>query len=59
MSAVVAMLRDEQGATIVEYAIILALLSIVSLGALATIATNASGRLSQDQSNMTSAQTSP
>jgi Flp pilus assembly pilin Flp len=59
MKAVAAMLRDEQGATMVEYAIVLALLSAVSLAALALIGTNANTQLSNDQTNMTTVQTSP
>ena len=59
MRAVVAMLRDEQGATMVEYALVLALLSLVSLAILGVVAGNANTTLDNDQTNLTTVQTSP
>ena len=59
MKAIIALLRDEQGATMVEYALVLALLSLVSLGVLSTIGINANTTLSTQQTNLNTVQTSP
>ncbi len=59
MKAIIAMLRDEQGATMVEYALVLALLSLVSLAALSATAGQANTTLNGEQTNLTTAQTRP
>jgi len=37
------MIRDEDGATMVEYGLLVALIALVALGAVATLGTNLSG----------------
>jgi len=37
------MIRDEEGATMVEYGLLVALIALVALGAVKTIGTNLSG----------------
>ena len=52
-SDVVAMLRDEKGQGLVEYALIIALVSIVAISALRLIGTNAKKTLSNAANNLT------
>ena len=40
------MLRDEEGATLVEYALIVALIAVVAIAAISLLGKNASGTLS-------------
>ena len=39
----ISMLRDEDGATMVEYGLLVALIALVALGAITTLGTNLSG----------------
>jgi Flp pilus assembly pilin Flp len=55
MSALVRLLRDETGGPLVEYALVLALLSMVAIVALGAIATSADGALTRTQAQLTSA----
>jgi pilus assembly protein Flp/PilA len=52
-SDVVAMLRDEKGQGLVEYALIIALVSVVAIAALRLIGTNAKKTLSNAANNLT------
>jgi Flp pilus assembly pilin Flp len=53
------LLADESGATLVEYAIIAALLSVVGIAGLAATATNTSMVLNNQQTGFDTVQTSP
>jgi Flp pilus assembly pilin Flp len=55
----VQLLRDDCGATVVEYAVISATLSVAMIAALAAIATECTTRLSVTSGNMTSLGTNP
>jgi Flp pilus assembly pilin Flp len=55
MSALLRLLRDETGGPLVEYAMVLALLSMVAIVALGAIASSASGALTKTQTQLTSA----
>lgn len=59
MTALARMLADESGATIVEYAVISAVLSVSMIAALLTIAAECAARLSVTSGKMTSLGTSP
>ena len=39
----ISMVRDEDGATMVEYGLLIALIALVALGAITTLGTNLSG----------------
>lgn len=56
---VAAVLADEGGATLVEYAIILALLSVVGIAGLAATATDAGTTLNNQQTGFDTVQSSP
>jgi Flp pilus assembly pilin Flp len=55
MNVLLRLLHDETGGPLVEYAMILALLSMVAIVALGAIATSANGALSTTQTQLTSA----
>jgi Flp pilus assembly pilin Flp len=59
MTSFIRLLRDESGATIVEYALISAALSAVMIGALATIVSECKNRLSVTSAKMTALGTTP
>jgi Flp pilus assembly pilin Flp len=59
MKAIVAMLCDDSGAAMVEYAVILALLTLVSLAIFATIATSINTTLDTQQTSFSTVQQSP
>lgn len=45
-------IRDERGASLVEYALLLALIAVICIGAITLIGNNASNKLSQVASNL-------
>ena len=47
--------RDEEGAAMVEYAILLGLIAIVSIGIITTLGTNVSGVFNQINNSMAKA----
>jgi Flp pilus assembly pilin Flp len=59
MKQLLAVLCDDSGAAMVEFAIIMALLTAASLTILSVTATGASNQLLNDQDNLVTVQTSP
>ena len=57
MQNLVKFLKQEDGPTAVEYAVMLALIIVVCLGAIAAIGTGANGTFNTVQSKLTSAAT--
>jgi pilus assembly protein Flp/PilA len=59
VTSFVRLMADESGATLVEYAVISAVLSVAMIGALTAIASECTTRLSATSSNMTALGTTP
>jgi Flp pilus assembly pilin Flp len=59
VNAFTRLLADDGGATMVEYAVIAAVLSVAMISALAAIATECKTRLSATSANMTALGTTP
>ena len=53
------LLRDESGATIVEYAMVLALFALAAMAGFGVIATNANAQYTSGTNGMTAIQESP
>jgi Flp pilus assembly pilin Flp len=53
------LLRDESGATIVEYAMVLALFALAAMAGFGAIATNANAQYTSSTNGMTAIQESP
>jgi Flp pilus assembly pilin Flp len=54
LKSILAVFADEEGASLVEYALIVALVSVVAIGALKLLGTNASTSLSSAANSMSS-----
>lgn len=54
LKSILAVLADEEGASLVEYALIVALVSVVAIGALRVLGSNASNTLSAAAASMSS-----
>jgi Flp pilus assembly pilin Flp len=59
MTAFIAMLRDEDAATIVEYALVLALIAVVAIVGLQNVYTAVSATLNHVSDKLTAAQSAP
>lgn len=59
MTTFVRMLADDSGATLVEYALVSATLSVLMIGALTTIASQCSTRLSGTSTKLTGLGSAP
>ncbi len=54
LKSILAVFADEEGASLVEYALIVALVSVVAIAALKTLGSNASNTLSSAAASMSS-----